>query len=60
MDISIFLIGWIVKPAMIIEEVEKSGCKFGRKKLYVVMVKYVTSVLLVILLLKLLGILTMI
>ena len=54
------LIGWIVKPAMIIEEVEKSGCKFGRKKLYVVMVKYIAPVLLIILLLKSLGVLTMI
>lgn len=54
------LIGWIVKPGIIIEEVEKSGCKFGRKKLYVVMVKYIAPVLLVILLLKSLGILTVI
>ncbi len=27
------LIGWILKPKIIIEEVEKSGCKFGRKRL---------------------------
>lgn len=54
------LIGWIVKPGVIIEEVEKSGCRFGRKKLYVVMVKYIAPVLLVILLLKSLGILTVI
>lgn len=54
------LIGWIVKPAMIIEEVEKNGCKFGRKKLYVVMVKYIAPILLLILLLKSLGILKVI
>lgn len=54
------LVGWIVKPAMIIEEVEKSGCKFGRKKLYVVMVRYIAPVLLMVLLLKSLGILTVI
>ncbi|MDE6252549.1 MAG: sodium-dependent transporter [Lachnospiraceae bacterium] len=54
------LIGWIIKPSVIIEEVEKSGCKFGRKKLYIVMVKYIAPVLLVILLLKSFGILTFI
>lgn len=54
------LIGWIVKPSVIINEVEKSGCRFGRRKLYTVMIKYITPVLLLILLLKSLGILTMI
>ena len=54
------LIGWILKPKIIIEEVEKSGCKFGRKRLFVVMIRYIATVLLVILLLKSLGILTMI
>jgi len=54
------LIGWILKPKIIIEEVEKSGCKFGRKRLFVVMIRYIAPVLLVILLLKSLGILTMI
>lgn len=46
------LIGWIVRPSVIIDEVEKSGCKFGRKKLYVVMIRYIAPVLLAILLLK--------
>ncbi|MBD5137620.1 MAG: sodium-dependent transporter [Lachnospiraceae bacterium] len=54
------LIGWIIKPSVIIEEVEKSGCKFGRKNLYIVMVKYIAPVLLVILLLKSFGVLTFI
>ena len=54
------LIGWILKPKIIIEEVEKSGCKFGRKRLFVVMIRYIAPVLMVILLLKSLGILTMI
>lgn len=52
------LIGWVVKPKTIVEEVEKSGCKFGRKLLYTVMVKFIAPVLLLILLLKSLGILT--
>lgn len=54
------LIGWILKPQVIIDEAEKSGCKFGRKKLYVVMIKFVAPVLLLILLLKSVGILTII
>lgn len=54
------LIGWIMKPKTIIDEVEKSGCRFGRKKLYIVMIQYITPILLVILLLKSLGILTII
>lgn len=54
------LIGWVVKPKVIIEEVEKTGCKFGRKNLYVVMIRYIAPVLLVVLLLKSLGILTVI
>ncbi len=52
------LIGWVVKPKMIVEEVEKNGCKFGRRLLYTVMVKFIAPVLLLILLLKSLGILT--
>lgn len=52
------LIGWIVKPKTVIEEVEKSGCKFGRKQLYIIMIKFIAPILLVILLLKSLGILT--
>lgn len=54
------LIGWIVKPQVIVDEVEKSGCRFGRRSLYVVMIRYIAPVLLVILLLKSLGILTVI
>ena len=54
------LIGWIVKPKVVVDEVEKTGCTFGRKKLYVIMIKYVAPILLVILLLKSIGILTII
>ncbi len=54
------VIGWIVKPAVVIEEVEKSGYKFGRRKLYIVMIRYIAPILLVILLLKSLGILSVI
>ena len=50
-------IGWILKPKTIIEEVTYGGHKFSREKLYVVMVKFITPVLLTLLLLQALGIL---
>ena len=50
------LIGWMIKPKAIIDEVTLGGRKFGREKLYVVMVKFVTPVLLFLLLLQALGI----
>lgn len=52
------LIGWIVKPSTVVEEVEKNGQKMGRKRLYVVMLRFIAPILLMILLLKSLGILT--
>jgi len=52
------LIGWVVKPQLVIDEVEKSGCRFGRRLLYIAMIKVVAPVLLVTLFLKSLGILT--
>lgn len=54
------LIGWIVKPDVIIDEVEKTGTKMGRKTLYKVMIKWVAPILLFLLLLKSLGIITII
>lgn len=49
------LIGWVVKPKTVVDEVTLGGIHFGRQRLYVVMVKYVTPVLLVVLLLQSLG-----
>jgi NSS family neurotransmitter:Na+ symporter len=54
------LVGWVVKPDVVIDEVEKTGCKFSRKLLYIVMIKVVAPVLLIVLLLKSVGILKMI
>lgn len=54
------LIGWVVKPKEVIDEVEKTGCKFGRKALYIVMIKVIAPLLLIILFLKSIGILTFI
>ncbi len=50
------LIGWIVKPETVISEATKNGEKFGRKGLYLVMIKFIAPVLLSILLLGSLGI----
>ena len=52
------LIGWVVKPKVVIDEVEKSGCKFGRKWLYLPMIKIIAPILLIILLLKSAGIIS--
>ena len=50
------LIGWVVKPNTVIEEVTLNGEKFGRKKLYIVMVKFIAPLLLTLLLLSAFGI----
>lgn len=51
------LVGWILKPKAIIDEVTLGGHKFGREKLYVVMVKCITPLMLLLLLAQALGIL---
>ena len=51
------LIGWVVKPGTVLDEVKLGGLHFSREKLYVVMVKYITPVLLVFLLLQSVGLL---
>lgn len=51
------LIGWVLKPQVIVDEITKNGEKFGRKGLYVAMIKFVAPVLLAILLLKAVGVL---
>lgn len=50
------LIGWVVKPKWVIEELEISGHKFHKKLLYTIVVKYVAPVMMSILLLQALGI----
>ncbi|MBR1739715.1 MAG: sodium-dependent transporter [Ruminococcus sp.] len=50
------LIGWIVKPKTVIDEVTKNGEKFRRKPLYVAIIKFVAPVLLFLLLLGSFGI----
>lgn len=46
------LIGWVVGPKVVTDEITKNGEKMGRKKLYQIMIKYVAPVLLVIILIS--------
>ncbi|MCR5142103.1 MAG: sodium-dependent transporter [Ruminococcus sp.] len=50
------LVGWVIKPKTIIEEATKNGERFGRKHLFIVMVKFVTPLLLIVLLLGSMGV----
>lgn len=50
------LIGWVVKPKTIIDEVTLGGIKFSRKHLYILMIKFVAPIMLFILLLQSVGI----
>ena len=55
--LSSILIGWIVKPSWIEEEMELNGNKFKRKKLYNVMIRYIMPVIMFILFLQSTGLL---
>ena len=48
-------VGWVVKPKTVIEEVTLSGNEFHREKVFLVMIKFITPVLLSLLLLQALG-----
>lgn len=50
------LIGWVLKPQIIIDEVTQGKYKFGRKTLYVIIIRFVAPILLFILLLQSIGI----
>lgn len=51
------LIGWVVKPETIIDEVSLGGYRFNRKGLYVAMMKVLAPVLLFVLLIQSIGLL---
>lgn len=55
--LSSILIGWIMTPAWIAEEMERGGKIFRRKKLYTVMIRYIIPVVMLILFLESTGIL---
>lgn len=50
------LIGWVVKPKFVIDEVTQGKFKFGRKTLYIIMIKFVAPIMLLMLLLQSFGI----
>ena len=50
------LIGWVAKPESTIDEITLNGEKFGRKTLYIVMIKFVAPILLFVILLTGIGI----
>jgi NSS family neurotransmitter:Na+ symporter len=52
------LIGWVVGPKVIIDEVELGGRRFGRKKLYLVMIRFVAPIMLALLLVRSVGLVT--
>ena len=54
------LIGWVVGPSYVTDEVTKNGEGFGRRALYQVMVKFICPVLLLVLLLKAMGLISFI
>ena len=50
------LIGWVVKPKWVIDEIESSGHAFNKKRLYTVMIKYIAPIMMLLLILQSLGI----
>ena len=56
--LSTVLIGWVVGPEFVTDEMERNGEKFGRKKLYRVMIRYIAPVLMFILFLESTGLLS--
>ncbi len=54
------LIGWVVKPKWVIDEVECGGHRFSRKLLYKVMIKFIAPALMLLLLLYAVGALSFI
>ncbi len=55
--LSTILIGWIMKPDYVIDEMQRNGETFRRKGLYRIMIRYVSPVLMLILFLQSTGIL---
>ena len=58
--ISTILIGWVVGPQYVTDEVERNGEKFRRKALYRVMIRYVAPLMMFVLFLQSTGVLSMI
>ena len=56
--LSTILIGWVMTPNYVIDEMERGGEKFRRKKLYCIMIRYVAPVMMFVLFLQSTGILS--
>ena len=56
--LSTILIGWVMTPDYVTDEMERNGKRFRRKKLYRIMIRYVAPVLMFILFLQSTGILS--
>lgn len=56
--LSTILIGWIKTPQFVIGEMERNGERFRRKKMYIIMIRYIAPVLMFILFLQSTGILS--
>lgn len=54
------LVGWVIKPKAITDEMEKNGEKMSRKGLFIVMIKWIAPILLFLLFLKSMGIVSFI
>lgn len=50
------LIGWVIKPKTVLDEVEKNGQRCRRRGLYIIMIKFIAPVLLGVLLLRSFGV----
>ena len=55
--LSTLLIGWIVTPDYVIDEIQRGGRNFRRKKLYRIMIRYIAPVMMLVLFLQSTGIL---
>jgi NSS family neurotransmitter:Na+ symporter len=53
--LSSILIGWVLGPKWITDEVTKNGEKFPRRKIYVIMIKYIAPIIMFILFLQSIG-----
>lgn len=56
--LSTILIGWVMTPDYVIDEMERGGEKFRRKKLYCIMIRYVAPIMMFVLFLQSTGILS--
>jgi NSS family neurotransmitter:Na+ symporter len=57
--LSCILIGWVIGPKYVIDEMELNGEHFRRQRVYIVMVKYVAPIIMFALFLQSAGILNL-